>query len=73
MIDSKRKKKMSERIQQTRFKLSLIGLGLFLFEGMLKVIFPTFPIIEILGAEAGLMVGYITGKSYENGKTGNEE
>lgn len=60
--------RVNQEIKQTRIKLVLLGLGLFFIEGIIKTVFSAFPIIELLSAEGGLILGYITGKSYENGK-----
>ena len=55
-------------IQQTRAKLVLFGCGVFLAEGVLRMLFPGFPVIEILSAQSGLILAYIAGKSANNSK-----
>lgn len=53
------------KITQTRFKIALITVALFLIEGAIKAFAPIFPLTEVLAAQ-GLVVG-----AYFGAKTAN--
>lgn len=48
---------MAKRIEQTRFKLVIIGLALGLFEGLLRSFLKEFPIIEVCGFQGAVIGG----------------
>jgi ribose/xylose/arabinose/galactoside ABC-type transport system permease subunit len=50
-------------ITQTRFKAVLIGLALGLIEGVVKVAFPTFPIVETFGFQAAIVGAYLAART----------
>lgn len=50
-------------ITQTRLKIVLIGLSLGLIEGMGKVAFPTFPIVETFGFQAAIVGAYLAART----------
>jgi uncharacterized membrane protein YfcA len=54
------------RIKQTRWKLAIIAMGLFLMEAILKMLIAEFPLTELLTAQ-GLVVGaYLGAKTTNN-------
>ncbi len=58
------------RVKQTRFKLSLIALGLFLIEAIAKVLIPTFPLTALFTAQGLVVGGYLGAKTTNNIKEG---
>ena len=60
-------------IRQTRFKTVIIGLALGLVEGIIKMAFPTFPVVETFGFQAAIVGAYLTVKTYNNIKGVSEE
>jgi hypothetical protein len=53
-------------VKQTRFRVVLIGLALGFIEGISKVAFPTFPVVETFGFQAAIVGAYLTVKTYNN-------
>jgi hypothetical protein len=53
-------------VQQTRFKLVLLGLSLGLIEGVLRVILKEFPVIEVFGFQSAVIGGYFAVKTTNN-------
>lgn len=47
-------------ITQTRFKAVLIGLALGLIEGLARVAFPSFPLVETFGFQGAIVGAYLT-------------
>jgi hypothetical protein len=60
-------------MKQTRFKVVLIGLALGLIEGIAKMCFPSFPVVETFGFQAAIVGAYLTVKTYNNVKGVSEE
>jgi len=55
-------------VKQTRFKTVIIGLALGLVEGIAKVVFPAFPIVETFGFQAAIVGAYLTVRTFSNVK-----
>ena len=55
-------------VKQTRFKTVIIGLAFGLVEGIAKVAFPTFPIVETFGFQAAIVGAYLTVRTFSNVK-----
>jgi len=55
-------------VKQTRFKIVIIGLAFGLVEGIAKVMFPTFPIVETFGFQAAIVGAYLTVRTFSNVK-----
>ena len=53
-------------IRQSRLKLIFYAAHLFLLEGILKLLFPQFPLTELFTAQVGVIGGYITVKTINN-------
>jgi hypothetical protein len=53
---------------RTRLTLVLIGCALYLLEGLLKMVWAAFPVVEIIAAQGGLILTYLGVKSYTNVK-----
>ena len=53
------------RTLQTRLKLVCLGIVVSFFEGLIKAFLPEFPLIEVFAVQNGLILAYITGRSYE--------
>jgi len=51
---------------QTRFKLAVGLLVLYLVEGIVKALLPSFPIEVVVGAQGGVVVYYFTVKTVNN-------
>lgn len=64
---------MGKRIEQTRFKLVLIGLALGLAEGLLRAFLKEFPVIELYGFQGAVIGGYFAVKTTNNVKRINAE
>lgn len=54
------------RIGQTRFKLVIISLGLFLLEGILTWVWASFPLTELLTAQGAVIGAYLGAKTANN-------
>jgi len=48
---------------QTRFKVVILGLGLGLIEGFIKVAFPSFPIVETFGFQGAIVGAYLAART----------
>ena len=48
----------------TRLKLVISGCLLFAIEGAIKGLWAAFPVIELLGAQGGLILAYLGAKSF---------
>jgi predicted ABC-type sugar transport system permease subunit len=59
---------MAKRIEQTRFKLVIIGLSLGLLEGLLRAFLKDFPVVEAFGFQGAVIGGYFTAKTVNNVK-----
>jgi len=57
---------MAKRIEQTRFKLVIIGLSLGLLEGLLRAFLKDFPVVEAFGFQGAVIGGYFTVKTVNN-------
>ena len=53
---------------QSRLKLVLLGVGLALAEGLLKVILPAFPLTEVFAAQTLFIGGYLGVRTVNNVK-----
>lgn len=51
--------------KQTRLRLVLFGVVTFFIEAVVKLVFPEFVFMELVGAQGGLILGYIGGRSYQ--------
>ncbi len=51
---------------RTRLKLVLIGVGLALAEGLLKVVLPEFPLTEVFAAQTLFIGGYLGVRTVNN-------
>ncbi len=60
----------NRRITQTRWKLTLIAISLFLIEGAITVFVPEFPLTELLAAQGAVIGGYLGAKTVNNIKEG---
>jgi len=60
-------------VKQTRFKVVLIGLTLGLIEGMVKVAFPTFPIVETYGFQGAVVGAYLAARTVSGIKSMEKE
>ncbi len=54
------------RVKQTRFKLSLIALGLFFIEAWVKMLVPEFPFTGLMAAQGVIVGGYLGAKTTNN-------
>jgi len=55
-----------KRITQSRLKLIFYSIHLFLIEGVLRILFPNFPLTELLSAQGILIGGYLGVKTVNN-------
>ena len=55
-----------KRICQTRFKTVVLGLSLGLIEGLAKVAWPAFPVIEAFGFQSAIIGAYLAAKTTGN-------
>jgi predicted ABC-type sugar transport system permease subunit len=60
-------------IKQTRFKAVLIGLALGLIEGLARLVFPSFPLIETFGFQGAIIGAYLTARTVSGVKSMNME
>jgi ribose/xylose/arabinose/galactoside ABC-type transport system permease subunit len=60
-------------MKQTRLRVVLIGLALGLIEGVAKVVFPAFPIVETFGFQAAIIGAYLTARTLSNIRGVSEE
>jgi len=60
-------------VRQTRLKVAITGLALGLIEGLAKVIFPSFPVVETFGFQGAIIGAYLTAKTVNNIKGVNVE
>jgi hypothetical protein len=62
-------------IKQSRLKLVFYSVHLLLIEAVLKLLFPAFPLVELMSAQGVLIGGYLGAKTANNikdKKNGNE-
>lgn len=54
------------RIGQTRFKLVVSLCIAFFIQGIIKVLLPQFPLVEVMGAQGAVAGGYLGFKTADN-------
>ena len=59
---------MAKRIEQTRFKLVIIGLALGLVEGLLRSLIHDFPVVEAFAFQGGVIGWYFSVKTSNNNR-----
>jgi predicted membrane protein len=60
-------------IRQTRFKTVVLGLGLGLVEGILKMIVKDFPVVEVFSFQGAIVGAYLAAKTTGNIKRDQAE
>jgi hypothetical protein len=55
-----------KRVTQTRWKLTLIAMGLFLAEAIVKTLVSGFPLTELFAAQGGAIGFYLGAKTVNN-------
>lgn len=60
-------------VKQTRFKAVLIGLALGLIEGLARLVFPSFPLVETFGFQGAIIGAYLAARTVSGVKSMNME